>query len=151
MSTHDSAESALAARAVAIIEDAREARGWSFRRAAAETPGISEGWWRSIVRGERSVAVGVTAPVPRDPRNLTRMGAAVGVEREVREVLGLEIPDRLIARGPDDDPDLEATLRTPPEEYHLLTPEGRAYIDAMVRRLAREEQERLGSGSDGQN
>lgn len=146
VSTVSQQESARAAwerahRAAKIAEDARKAAGLSIRAAARLVP-QTDAWWAAAVRGDRSAGHGQRIEVIAPDETLVRMAAAVGVEREVREALGLEIPDHLIARSPEDDPDIEVTIK-PPAEYFVLSPEARAYVDALTRRMAAEEQERL--------
>jgi hypothetical protein len=137
-------------KAAVVIEEARElAVPRLSKRQAAKRAGMSDAWWAASVRGSRKITPEHEIEVTPPDDTLVRMARAVGVEREVREILGLEIPDRLIARGPEDDPAIEVTLRVPPEEYHQLTPEGRAYIDALVRRMAAEEH-RLSRPAEGE-
>jgi hypothetical protein len=151
VSQQESAEEAQwirAHRAGTLIEQARNRIVPKMTaKQAGQAAGISGEWWAACVRGDRATGRGRRETVIAPDDTLVRMARVVSIEREVREVLGLEIPDRLVARQPGDDPDIEVTLRVPPEEYHKLTPEGRAYIDALVRRLAAEEHARVAGGA----
>ncbi|MGH3813439.1 MAG: hypothetical protein ACRDUV_13455 [Pseudonocardiaceae bacterium] len=78
-----------------LIERERKRQRLSVREAARRA-GISDGWWRQSVRG------GYTRGdvwVPAAPSNevMMQMAAAVGVQREVAELLGVEVDDFILS------------------------------------------------------
>jgi transcriptional regulator with XRE-family HTH domain len=85
----------------ALIEDAREKAGLSAREAARRT-GISDAWWRYLVRGYQKAPGDLNARA----ETIARMARVVGVT-----------PDRLETEGerPDAAEILREILRTPPE------------------------------------
>lgn len=60
-------------------------------RKAADRAGLSEGHWRAIVSGSRSVATGVWVPVHAPARTLARMAQVVGVTPE--QLVGVDRED----------------------------------------------------------
>jgi transcriptional regulator with XRE-family HTH domain len=57
-------------------------------RKAADKSGMSEGHWRAIVNGSRSIAKGVWVPVRAPAETLARMARVVGVTAEQLEQAG---------------------------------------------------------------
>lgn len=60
-----------------LIEAARQAAGMSAREAARRA-GISEGWWRQVVRGYQTVPGGGYGPVRGPSATIARMAIAAG-------------------------------------------------------------------------
>ena len=65
----------------ALIEAARREAGLSVREAARRA-GISEGWWRQVVKGYQSMAGGGHGPVHAPADTVAKMAAVVGVTPE---------------------------------------------------------------------
>lgn len=75
-----------------LIESAREDAGLS-KREAARRAGISEGWWRTVVKGYQSLGGGDRGAVRDTPaKTIAKMAAVVGVTPEQLETEG-ERPD----------------------------------------------------------
>lgn len=81
-------------RAIDVIETARTRSRTSIRAAAAEA-GTSDAWWRAIVRGYLPQH-GAEAPAIPSIKTLLAMARTVGVEAQVRELLGEEPIDENI-------------------------------------------------------
>lgn len=93
----------MATQIGALIGDALKARRGrlSSQRAAAESAGISEGWWRAVVAGGQKRGE-TWVPVRAAPETYMAMAAVVGVEDQVRELLGDEAPTENVG-GPSED------------------------------------------------
>lgn len=117
-----------------FIGDALKRRGKrDSQRAAAERAGISEGWWRQVVNGGYRKE-GVWFPAKAAPETYISMAAAVGVEAEVREMLGDEAPPRVLVTVPElsvDDIDFEVI----PSRVRLLRPDLRRHILNQLKAL----------------
>jgi hypothetical protein len=84
-----------------LLESAREAARISARQAARQA-GISEGWWRQVVKGHTSASGGAYVPVSGVPaKTIARMALAVGLS-----------PERMEAEGQR--PDAAAQMRRQP-------------------------------------
>jgi transcriptional regulator with XRE-family HTH domain len=71
----------------ALIEASRKAAGVSAREAARRA-GISEGWWRQIVKGYQTLSGGGAGPVRAPAETIARMAQAAGVTPEALEAQG---------------------------------------------------------------
>jgi Helix-turn-helix domain len=70
-----------------LIESARRRAGLSVREAARRA-GISEGWWRQIVKGYQSLSGGNRGEVKGPPDTVAGMARVVGVTPEQMETEG---------------------------------------------------------------
>ncbi|KWT61879.1 hypothetical protein ADL21_11405 [Streptomyces albus subsp. albus] len=89
----------------ALIAAATRRSGLSVRQAAKQA-GISEGWWRQIVKGYQSLSGGGFGPVRGPAETVARMAQVVGVTAE--DLVGAHRPDaaeelrRLPSRADDE-------------------------------------------------
>lgn len=82
-------------RAAQMIEAARrQAVPKLSQDAAARRAGISGGRWRDIVHGRKMLGGGQVIPVVGPPDTLVRMARAVGMENQVRQLLGLPLVEQ---------------------------------------------------------
>jgi transcriptional regulator with XRE-family HTH domain len=71
-----------------LLESARQAARLTAREAARRA-GISEGYWRQVVKGYQSVSGGAYAPISDVPaKTIARMAVAVGLSPERMETEG---------------------------------------------------------------
>jgi hypothetical protein len=71
-----------------LLESARQAARLSAREAARRA-GISEGYWRQVVKGYQSVSGGAYAPISDVPaKTIAKMAVAVGLSPERMETEG---------------------------------------------------------------
>jgi transcriptional regulator with XRE-family HTH domain len=71
----------------ALIEASRKVAGLSVREAARRA-GISEGWWRQIVKGYQILGGGIPGPVRGTAETVARMAQVAGVAPEALEAQG---------------------------------------------------------------
>lgn len=85
-----------------LIGEALKTRRGDSQRAAAGRAGVHESWWRQVVNGGFKKGE-MWVPVKASPETYVAMGAAVGVESQVRELLGDEAPDETVGGADEDD------------------------------------------------
>lgn len=111
-------------------------------RKSAEMADMSEGHWRAIVSGSRSISAGIWVPVRAPAETLARMAQVVGVtpeqlERANRADAAEEL--RLLLAKPEPEPEMGGmTLEQAIDETRLgPQPSEREAIEAMEQRLVK--------------
>lgn len=121
-------------------------------RAAAEVAGISEGWWRQVVRGFRTGKGGVRIEVDAPADTLAAMADAVGVDPgELRKVGRDDAARKLellrqveaskptwdgdLSRVPDEDLTAELARRLEERAAALQGPSGHPPLGLVARRV----------------
>lgn len=106
-----------------LIESKREDAGLS-KREAARRAGISEGWWRTVVKGYQSLGHGSRGAVRDAPaKTIAKMAKAAGVTPEQLETEGQRPDAAEVLRGMNQ-PHLAAVPSFPGDAGHLLRGDG---------------------------